>query len=325
MKVNAIPRSPSRLGQIGDADLRLLKVFKCVADCGGMSAAELELNVGTSTISRHVKDLETRLGLTLCRRGRAGFALTPEGQRIYEETTRLLGAVDAFRGGVDDIHRHMGGQLEIGVFDKTATNPRARIGAAIADFVERAPEVALQMQVATINTIERKLIDGSLHVGIIPAHRSSDSLAYDTLFDETMLLYCGVGHPLFGAKHAALDWNSLRKHKFAGLGYHSPNMEVSHRAGLRRAATGLDQEAIATLVLSGQFLGFLPDHYAEAFERHGRIQAVRPKVFRYDCEFVCVMRRSPAPGRAALAFRDSLLQTHGVAPAAPRRRSSNRR
>ena len=68
------------LGQISDMDLRLLRVFRSVVECGGMAAAELELNIATSTISRHIKDLETRLGLTLCRRGRGGFALTPEGQ-----------------------------------------------------------------------------------------------------------------------------------------------------------------------------------------------------------------------------------------------------
>ena len=99
------PSNPHLPGQIADVDLRLLRVFKSVVECGGMAAAELELNVGTSTISRQIKDLETRLGFTLCRRGRAGFALTVEGQRIYEETMRLLSAVDAFRSGVDEIHQ----------------------------------------------------------------------------------------------------------------------------------------------------------------------------------------------------------------------------
>ena len=301
-----------QLGQLGDSDLRLLKVFKSVADCGGMAAAELELNVGISTISRHIKDLEARLGLTLCRRGRSGFALTAEGQRIYEETTRLLTAADAFRAGVDEVHRRLGGQLEIGVFDKTATNPAAKIGEAIGLFTLAAPEVALQIQVSTINTIERKLIDGSLHVAVIPAHRSSESLAYHKLFDETMLLYCGTQHPLYGADHSELDWGDVARYKFAGLGYHSPNMEASQRAGLRRAATGLDQESIATLVLSGQFLGFLPDHYAEVFERAGRMKPIRPQVLRYTCEFVCVMRKSPEPARSAQAFRDCLLRAHGV-------------
>jgi len=67
-------RQRAVLGQLSDMDLRLLQVFKSVVECGGLAAAELELNIATSTISRHLKDLETRLGLVLCRRGRAGFA-----------------------------------------------------------------------------------------------------------------------------------------------------------------------------------------------------------------------------------------------------------
>lgn len=322
MKVNS---SVARLGQLGDSDLRLLKVFKSVADSGGMAAAELELNVGISTISRHIKDLETRLGLTLCRRGRSGFALTADGQRIYVETARFLAAADAFRSGVDDVHRRMGGQLEIGVFDKTATNPGSRIGEAIALYCAAAPEVSLQIQVATINVIERKLIDGSLHVGVIPAHRSSESLDYQALFDETMLLYCGGEHPLFAVDDSQLEWSDVARYKFAGLGYHSPNMEASQSAGLRRAATALDQESVATLILSGQFLGFLPDHYAEVFERTGRMRAIRPELLRYSCEFVCVMRRSPEPARSAQVFRDCLLEAHGLATRQPRPRRSRKR
>src|SRR5664279_5195159 len=87
------------LGQISDMDIRLLRVFRAVVDCGGMAAAELELNIGTSTVSRHIKDLETRLGLTLCRRGRAGFALTAEGEQIYAQSAQLLSATEAFRSG----------------------------------------------------------------------------------------------------------------------------------------------------------------------------------------------------------------------------------
>jgi DNA-binding transcriptional LysR family regulator len=161
---NGAPSSRNRavLGQLSDMDLRLLKVFKSVVDCGGMAAAELELNIGTSTVSRHVKDLETRLGLVLCRRGRAGFALTAEGQRVYDETLRLLASVDAFRGSIDDIHNRMGGQLEVAVFDKTATNPKARIGEAIARFTEMAPEVSLALHVGSINAIEQRRARGQL-------------------------------------------------------------------------------------------------------------------------------------------------------------------
>ncbi|MDR3453475.1 MAG: LysR family transcriptional regulator [Rhodoferax sp.] len=298
------------LGQLSDMDLRLLQVFKSVVDCGGMSAAELELNIGTSTVSRHVKDLETRLGLVLCRRGRAGFALTAEGKRVYDETLRLLASVEGFRNSIDAIHSRMGGQLAVAVFDKTASNPQARIGEAIALFTELAPEVNLQMHVASINAIERGVIDGTYQVGIIPTHRNSLSLLYANLFGETMLLYCGARHPLFGAGHGSLTWDGLQAYHFAGLGYHSPNMELSHTARLPRKATGFDQESIATLILSGKFLGFLPDHYAEAFERRGQMQAVRPALFRYPCHFVSLVRRSPQPSRAAQAFHECLVKAH---------------
>ena len=305
------------LGQLSDMDIRLLRVFKSVVECGGMAAAELELNIGTSTISRHIKDLETRLGLTVCRRGRAGFALTPEGEQIYSETLRLLAGVDAFRSRVDEIHQRMGGELHIAVFDKTASNPTAHLGEAIARFKDMAPEVSLHLHVAPLNTIERGVLDGQFQVGIIPGHRSSDMLAYDELFNETMFLYCGAAHALFAAqaRQEPANWEALRALDFAGLGYHSPNMELAQQVRLTRQATGYDQESIATLILSGRFLGFLPDHYATSFVLQGRMRAVQPRVFSYRCSFFSIVRASPQSARVTRAFQACLRQAHGLSPA----------
>lgn len=308
------------LGQLSDMDIRLLRVFKTVADCGGMAAAELALNIGTSTVSRHIKDLETRLGLTLCRRGRAGFALTPEGEQIYAETLRLLSSVDAFRSQVDEIHQRMGGELHIAVFDKTASNPTAHIGLAIALFGARAPEVRLHLHVAPLNAIERGVLDGQFQVGIIPGHRTASTLAYDELFSETMNLYCSAAHPLFAADatQPPADWGALRAYAFAGLGYHSPNMELTQQVQLARAATGYDQESIATLILSGCFLGFLPDHYAASFIHSGQMRAVQPAVFNYRCSFFSIVRASPQAARVTRAFQACLRQAHGgLAQAGP--------
>ena len=312
MQVKPSERSRALLGQLSDTDLRLLKVFKSVVDCGGMTAAELELNIGTSTVSRHIKDLEARLSLVLCRRGRAGFALTADGQRIYEETMRLLASVEAFRSSVDDIHHRLGGQIDIAVFDKTATNPMARMGEALERFTRLAPDVRLNVHVGSINAIERGVLDGNYQVGIIPVHRNSKALSYAELFGETMFLYCGSRHALFQSPHVGLTWAKLRDFAFAGLGFHSPNMEVSHRARLVNKATGFDQEAIAMLVLSGQYLGFLPNHYARVFEDDGLMLAIAPKRFRYSCRFVSVLRRSPEPTKATLLFQECLDAAHRV-------------
>jgi hypothetical protein len=52
---------------------------------------------------------------------------------------------------VDDIHQRMGGELHLAVFDKTASNPEARIAQAVALFRAQAPEVALNLHVGSLN------------------------------------------------------------------------------------------------------------------------------------------------------------------------------
>lgn len=308
------PKTRALLGRLGDVDLRLLRVFKAVADCGGMSAAELELNIAMSTISRHIKDLEDRLGLVLCRRGRSGFALTLEGEKLYAAAEHLLSATEAFRGSLHEIHRGVGGELHVAMFEKTATNPDSCIGKAIALFHEEAPEVALHLHVGTIAMIERSVMNGQFQLGIVPEHRRSESLAYDELFDESMSLYAGRGHPWFKAGQRSHTWADLREQPLAALGFHSPNMMLAHKHRLERRATASDQEAVATLILSGCYVGFLPDHYAESFVRSGRMRAVAPQTLKYACRFSCVHRRVPALSRAAESFRNALLMAHAMRP-----------
>ena len=83
--------------QVQDADLRMLRIFVTIADCGGFSAAQSVLNIGQSTISEYISRLETRIGVRLCERGRSGFRLTEEGERVYISAQRLLLAVEGFR------------------------------------------------------------------------------------------------------------------------------------------------------------------------------------------------------------------------------------
>ncbi len=298
------------LGQLNDVDIRRLRVFRSVTEAGGISAAELELNIGRSTISTHIKDLEIRLGVTLCQRGRSGFSLTDEGKHIYQATTRLLGSLDEFRADVNDLNQRLTGQLNIALFDKMVSNPKANISKAIKSFDQLAPEVTLSIHVESINEIERGVMEGEFQLGIIPGHRVSPSLKYHYLFDEKMFLYCGAGHPLFNCSTKETSKKAILSNNYAGLGYHSPNMEVGHQLGMKRSATVYDQEAIVHLLLSGCYLGYLPDHYAQSFVDQGMIKALAVEDFQYQCEFFAINRSSPKPSRLLNTFLECLIKAH---------------
>lgn len=298
------------LQNLAEADLRLLRIFVAIAESGGLTAAELRLNISRSVISRHLKDLELRLGLRLCERGRAGFSLTEEGAQVLEATRRLLAQVESFREALARLQSGMRGKLVIVVFDKFITNPACRLSECIAQLGEEAPEVGFEVHVGGTAEIDKGLLDGRFQVGIHPVHRASDSLVSMPLFDEPMRLYAAPSHPLVQAD--AVDDALLRQADFVGLGYHSPNMEHFWRLGLHPAARAFDQEASVLLIRSGRYIGFLPEHYARSFEQQGQLVCLPSESLRYRCEWVASVARTPGPGRIARRFMAMLAQAHAA-------------
>jgi len=198
----------------------------------------------------------------------------------------------------------------VAMFDKTVSNEACKVSDAIYAYQQQAPNVNVEIHVVPVNTIEQGILDGRYHIGIIPTHRTSSSLHYLPLFGEQMYLYCGAKHPLFSALGNIPD-TAIRDAKYAGLSFHSPNMDKSMALGLNRMAVANDQEGIATLICSGSYLGFLPEHYAESFVGKGQMRAIEPANFAYHCDFAAIYRKSPKPTRLVKLFLDALAREHG--------------
>ncbi len=296
---------------LSDVDIRLVRVFITVTECGGFAASELELNIGRSTISKHISDLEMRIGLKLCNRGPSGFSLTQEGSQVLQFARKLLASIDGFQSEIDNIHTHLTGTLRLGVFDQSSTNPNARIHAAIGAFDELAPDVALEIALDPPSVLESRVTDGSMDIAIVPVHRQSSLLNYTPLYSEQMTLYCGVGHALFGMDQEAIrERLDLGAHKYAGYGFNSPNMKAGQSLGATRTARVQEEEALALLVKSGKYLGYLADHVAETHLRSGSVWPVAPNETRYSSTFAAITRRKPEPDRKTVVFLECLSDSH---------------
>lgn len=296
---------------LGDIDIRLLRIFKIVTECGGLAASEFELNIGRSTISKHISDLETRLGMKLCSRGPAGFSLTSEGQRVLDAGEDLLRAINNFQNDVDEIHQNLTGTLRFAFFGQPAANPKANIQEAIKDFNLQAPEVTLEISIEPPTVIEAGIIEGKFDIGIVPQHRISATLDYHTLYTENMTLYCGRGHILFSEDSTIKRaFNDLQHYKYAGLGFNSPNLVVGQKMNFRRSARVQDEEALLILIKSGQYVGFLPDHMAKPFIKSKQIKPVEQNKTRYISTFATIIRNKPAPSRKVRKFLSCLINAH---------------
>ena len=92
--------------------LNALKAFEAAARCGGFARAADDLHVSHAAISRHIQQLEGRLGVALFRRLKRGVQLTEAGARYAAALTdafdRIAAATtDLSDGGIDDADRLM--------------------------------------------------------------------------------------------------------------------------------------------------------------------------------------------------------------------------
>nr|WP_237179790.1 LysR family transcriptional regulator [Paraburkholderia sacchari] len=286
--------------------MRLLRIFKTVTDCGGFSAAESALNMNLSTISTHMSDLEARLGIRLCERGRRGFQLTDGGRSLYQLAEKLLDSVEDFRAGIGTLQHRISGELTIGVVDNTTTDPHSRIGAAILAVKQRGGDLHVKLEIRSPREIEDAVQERKLHVGIGPFRNKLPGLAYERLYSEQLFLYCGEGHPLFESAPLQVEVDDLRGLDYVSRGYMREARELTATVDFRIAATVYHMEAVAILVQSGKFIGYLPQHYAAQWVDQGRMRPLRPDLLNQRAEFSLVIRKDREPTIATQVFLDAL-------------------
>jgi len=76
-------------------DLNDIAFFAAVVENKGFSAASRALGQPKSTLSRHVNQLEERLGMRLLERSTRHFRLTDAGSSYYQKARTILGDLDA--------------------------------------------------------------------------------------------------------------------------------------------------------------------------------------------------------------------------------------
>ncbi len=301
-----MPR-PAISRDIGDADIRQLRIFRAVVENEGFSAAEVELGMSVAAISMAVGEIEKNLGLRLCQRGRAGFSLTDEGLEVYEASLQLLAALENFRTEVNSLHAQLRGELNIAVTDNLVTmSNHMRVTNSLAALKHRGPEVKINIRMMPPGEIEKSVLDGRMHVGVIPGIKVASGLNQLPLYEERSSLYCGHNHPLFPLASKQLSYQRVLAQDAVTTAASLPDTARDFMQKMRTAATAADREGVAFLILSGEYIGFLPNHYAERWVLEGRMRALLPKSMTYQTPFVAITRKGARPNRVLQTYLEEL-------------------
>jgi LysR family transcriptional regulator, transcriptional activator for bauABCD operon len=293
------------MSRLANVDLRLLRVFLAVAKTGSYAAAQTELGIAASTISIHMSDLERRLGMRLCDRGRSGFRLTMGGEAVLQETRRLFSAIDNFDTAIHKVCDSQTEALRIGIVDCLATHPSRVLPRVLGDFSERWTGVHLQIEVGTTQKLEHDLLESKLHAAIGPNQRAINGLDFVPLYQEQHALYCGRGHPMFGKSDAGFEVTRLAKEAFVARGYmYQQDVDRIGAVNVRAVVDSL--EAMAILLLSGRFIGFLPTHYAKQWVDSTQLRSILEKELGYVSNHALITKSGVKKSEILTAFTRDL-------------------
>ncbi|MCB1377347.1 MAG: LysR family transcriptional regulator [Alphaproteobacteria bacterium] len=291
--------------RLDNIDLRLLRVFVVLVDAGGFADAQITLNLSQSTLSTHLSELEKRIGAQLCLRGRRGFRLTDVGQATYDAARKLFADIDDFQARISAASGGITGRLKIGLSDGVFTSVHLGMQRVMAKLMKPDFDVFIDLFLGTPSELERRLSDGDRDIVIGPLSQMAPGIVYKPLFDEPHFLYCGKDHPLFRRKDATISQSDIDASRFSVRGYRQ--FDDLYRVGHPRAgASTIHMEAQLMLILSGRFIGFLPDHFALRWVRDGMLRAIKPRTYAFTSLHNIAYRRSDSERLLIQAFLGSL-------------------
>lgn len=301
-------------GQLSDIDIRLLRVFKSVVEYGGYSKAEIALNISRSTISIHMSDLETRLGMTLCNRGRgrSSFTLTDQGREVYKAIIDLLGHLNQFRDRVNAIQSHLTGELRIALPDDILEITQIDLASAIAHFRNKTPDVSIEVIAHSPNEVDLDILNGHADCGINVAQTKHPGLDYLPLFQHSTGLYCGQQHPLFDTPIESLTLQQVVEYDLVGSSsrYDPDILQRYAMFNIRARANHMSGRCL--LILSGTYLGFLPDYFAKRWVDTGQLKKIDLPELNYNMDNAVISRRNADKKVLIELFIDELSKQSGL-------------
>jgi len=116
------------------------RVFTTVIEAGGFTAAAERLGLSRAATSKHVLQLEKRLGARLLDRTTRRVSATAAGRRFYDQCRRILAELEEAERSAGELHNEPRGELRV----IAPTNfGLTEIGAAITDLIVAYPQLRI--------------------------------------------------------------------------------------------------------------------------------------------------------------------------------------
>lgn len=237
---------------------RRLQVFHAVAKHLSFTRAADALFMTQPAVTFQIKQLEEQYSTRLFERRHGGISLTPAGELVLGYAEKILGLSDEMETRLLEMTGEMRGPLLVGASTTIAEFMLPRI---LGEFNALYPQVRARLVVANSESIESRVAEHTLDVGLIEAPAKLAGLACQICCDDELQVICAPDYPL--ATCASVTPSGLADYEYISREPGSGTREVTdayfraHRVPVENLKVQMElgsPEALKGVVATG--LGF---------------------------------------------------------------------
>jgi LysR family transcriptional regulator, transcriptional activator for dmlA len=285
-----------------------LSFFSVLGGCGSMSAAARELGISTPAVSKHLAQMESRLGVALVNRTTRRMSMTPEGEVYLSHARRILSDIDGMEELLGVSKAMPKGLLRV---NATLGFGRSNVAPLISSFVRKYPEVEVQLQLS----VNPPPLTGDSFDICIRFGEPPDSRVIARYIAPNRRLLCAS--PAYLSKHGSPKMPSdLRKHNCitirqgeeayglwrlsCGRGKNLTTESIKTRGNLSTN----DGEIAVNWALDGHGILMRAEWNIEHYLATGRLVQVLPQYFTPDADIYAVYPQQHQVAARVRAFVD---------------------
>ncbi len=290
-----------------------LGFFSALASAGSLSAAARELGITTPAVSKHLAQMEARVGVSLMSRTTRRMSLTPEGELYLDHARRILSEIDDMAQLLGTSKAMPKGLLRV---NATLGFGRSHVAPLISRFVRKHPEVEVQLQLS-VNPppISEDSFDVCIRFGAPP-----DSRVIARHIAPNRRLLCAA--PAYLARHGIPKVpGDLSKHNCIGIRQGEEAYGVwrlSSGRGKKVATEAIktrgnlstnDGEIAVNWALDGHGILMRAEWDIERYLKNGRLVQVLPQYYTPDADIHAVYPQRHQMAARVRAFVDFVAQS----------------
>lgn len=168
--------------------------------------------VTQSAISQQISSLERQFQSTLVERSKKRFALTREGQALYDGSKQIMQAYDSMRHRLQEIKDIVTGSIRIVTIYSIGLH---ELPTYLKEFLRKRPTVNVSVEYRRASHVYEEVIGNVADIGLVAYPQSDQRLETVPLRNDLLVIICHPKHPLAGRQKLSLK--ALHGMKFIGF------------------------------------------------------------------------------------------------------------